>query len=360
MRVHLSHIFAVLLLSNFAVAQQPHYFTPVPAVGQMLRGQAVANDGAVGFFANKSSEGFTVSAVVPSSPAEKASIKTGDVIKKVNGKAASDLSQTDFFNELKKKPGEKVQVVLLKAGQEVPIEITAEARSVVYPQESKMPPSVSQYIFDGHAGVMAALAQDNPQRVFLWLLVGNVDVPSFTLDDAKFFVLDSSRQQLHHVTLDEIRYSIQTSVAQNMRTGSYTPPPPPAPSWQYTITGTENGNYTLNSLGAGMATVNGTSTSTYTVTPQPDYNQLGYSLGLAIRQMRDRKHDEKLVQQAEQSLNQWNTMYLKTDSPIIPGENRTGAITYWSAQGVTGPFRIVLFLTDPNTKKEQPVTFDFQ
>jgi len=53
-------------------------------------------------------------------------------------------------------------------------------------------------------------------------------------------------------------------------------------------------------------------------------------------------------------------MYLKTDSPIIPGENRTGAITYWSAQGVKGPFRIVLFLTDPNTKKEQPVTFDFQ
>jgi hypothetical protein len=43
-----------------------------------------------------------------------------------------------------------------------------------------------------------------------------------------------------------------------------------------------------------------------------------------------KRHDQKLVQQAEQALNQWNTMYLKTD--------------YWSAQGETrvhgslGPF----------------------
>lgn len=337
-----------------------HYFTPVPSAGQNLGGQAAANDGAVGLMTNKSPDGFTVSAVVPGSPAEKASIKTGDVIRKVNGKAANELSEPDFVNELKKRPGEKIQLVLLKAGQETPIEITAEARSVVYQQESKMPPAIIQYMFDSHLGIAVGLAQDTPQRLFLRLSVINVNLPSFMLDASKFFVLDGSRQQLHHVTLDEIRYSIQTSVAQNMRTGSYTPPPPPASERQYTITGTENGNYTLNSMGGGMATINGTSTSTYTVTPQPDYNQLGYSLGLAIRQRRDKKHDEKLVQQAQQALNQWDSTYFKADVPIITGEIRQGVISYWSAQAATGPFRVVLFVTDPNTAKEQPVTFDFQ
>ena len=362
MRVYLARAAVILLFSSLLVAQQqPQYFTPVAGAGQNLRGQAAANDGAFGIMANKSPDGFTVATVVPGSPAEKSGIKQGDVIKKLNGKPASDLSQMDFYSELKKKPGDSIQLVLAKtAGPQSSLELTAELRSKVYPQEAKMPPSISQLILEGHANVTAALAQDNPQRVFLWLLVSNLDVPSLTMDDTKFFVLDGQRQQLHHVTLPEIQYSIQTSVAQNMRTGSYTPPPPPSPQRQYTIAGTENGNYTLNSIGGGVATMSGTSTSTYTVVPQPDYNQLGYSLGLAIRQMRDRKHDQKLVQEAEQTLNQWNAIYLKADSPIILGENRTGAITYWSAQGVKGPFRVVLFIADPNTKKEQSVTFDFQ
>lgn len=360
-RVHLSRAVVIFLFSSLLVAQQQQqYFNPVAAAGQNLRGQAAANDGAFGMTANKSPDGFTVAAVMPGGPAEKSGLKLGDVVKKVNGKPASDLSQMDFYAELKKHPGESLQLVLAKSGQESTVELTAELRSKVYAQESKMLPSIGQLILDGHANVIAALAQDNPQRVFLWLMVSNVDAPSLTLDDAKFFVLDGQRQQLHHVTLPEIQYSIQTSVTQNMHSGSYTPPPPPSPQRQYTVNGTENGNYTLNNLGGGMATISGTSTSTYTVTPQPDYNQLGYSLGLAIRQMRDRKHDQKLVQEAQQTLNQWNGTYLKTDSPIIPGENRTGAITYWSAQGVKGPFRVVLFITDPNTKKEQSVTFDFQ
>jgi hypothetical protein len=361
MRVHLTNgaIFA-LLFSSTLCAQQPHYFTPTANAGQRLRGQIAANEGAVGVTTIKSSDGFTVTEIVPGSPVDKSGIKKGDVIKKVNGKAATDLSLIDFYSELAKRPGESVQFVLAKAGQDLAVELTAESRSKLYPQEAQMPPAISQLILDGHAGVTALLAQDNAQRVFLRLVLFNADVPSLKLDDAKFFVLDGQRQQLHHVALSEIQYSIQTSVAQNMHSGSYTPPPPPSPQRQYVITGTENGNYTLNNLGGGVATMSGTSTSTYTVTPQPDYNQLGYSLGLAIRQMRDRKHDQKLVQEAQQALSQWNGIYLKTDSPLIQGENRNGVITYWSAQGVKGPFRVVLFVTDPATGKDQAVTFDFQ
>jgi hypothetical protein len=164
---------------------------------------------------------------------------------------------------------------------------------------------------------------------------------------------------LQHITLDQIKYSIQLAVAQNMRSTSAPPPPPPTQR-QYTISGTENGNYTLNALGGGMATMSSTTSTNYTVTPQPDYNRLGYSLGWAIAQQRNRKHDKKLIEEAEKTLAGWNAMYLKTDSPVIPGENRIGGIVYWSEQGAKGPFRVVLFITDPTTKKDQTITFDFQ
>ncbi len=361
MRIHRFHAAAIFLLSSFLVAQQqPQYLTPVAGAGQKRSGQAAANDGSFGFMANKSPDGFVVTVVVPGSPAGRSGLKQGDVIAKLNGKPASDLSQMDFFSESNRRPGESLQLVLTKGGPGSTLELTAEPRSKVYPHEANTPSSVAQLILDAHANIRAILSQDGPQRVYLWLMVSNLDLASLTLDDARFFVLDGQRQQLHRITLPEIQYSIQTSVAQNMRAGSYTPPPPPTPQRQYTITGTENGNYTLNSNNGNAATMSGTSTSTYTVTPQPDYNQLGYSLGLAIRQARDRKHDQKLIEEAQKTINQWNATYLKVDSPMIPGENRTGAITYWSSQGTKGPYRVVLFIADPNTKKEQSVAFDFQ
>ena len=262
MRVHLTRAVVIFCFSSLLVAQQqPQYFTPVAGAGQNLHGQASANEGAFGIITNKTAEGFIVAAVAAGGPAEKSGLRQGDLIRKVNGKPASDLSQADFNTELKKKPGDSLQLVVEKAGQESTAELTSELRSKVYPQEAKMPPSIRQFILDGHASITAALAQDNPQRVFLWLLVSNLDGPSLTLDDAKFFVLDGQRQQLHHVTLPEIQYSIQTAVAQNMHSGPYTPPPPPSPQRQYTVNSTENGNYLLNSLGGGVTTISGTSAS---------------------------------------------------------------------------------------------------
>lgn len=101
MRVHLARAVVICLFSSLLVAQQqPQYFNPVAAAGQNLRGQAAANDGAFGITANKSLDGFTVAAVMPGSLAEKSGLKQGNVIKKVNGKPASDLSQMDFYGEL--------------------------------------------------------------------------------------------------------------------------------------------------------------------------------------------------------------------------------------------------------------------
>jgi hypothetical protein len=102
------------------------------------------------------------------------------------------------------------------------------------------------------------------------------------------------------------------------------------------------------------------------VQQQPDYGQLGYmlgySLGIAIRQHKDRKYNENLLRQAQAASSSWETGYFKSQMPIIAGENRTGAILYWSGggRGVSGPFKVVLFLSNPDTSKDEIVRFTFQ
>jgi hypothetical protein len=110
-----------------------------------------------------------------------------------------------------------------------------------------------------------------------------------------------------------------------------------------------------------MGSVSGTSNSTYTVTQQPDYNQLGYSLGLAIRKYRDAKSDKKLLEQAKETIASWEGPYFKSQSPIVPGENRSGEIMFWtgSVRRPQPPFRVVFFLTDPRSQKEEHVSFAF-
>jgi len=110
-----------------------------------------------------------------------------------------------------------------------------------------------------------------------------------------------------------------------------------------------------------MASISGTSNSTSTVTQQPDYNQLGYSLGLAIRKYKDAKSNQKVLEQGQQAIASWEGPYFKPQSPVVPGENRNGEIMYWTGSNrrPQGPFRVVLFLTDPRTQKEEHVTFAF-
>jgi hypothetical protein len=181
--------------------------------------------------------------------------------------------------------------------------------------------------------IAVAQAPDQLQSIVVWIFLANKDAGILSVDDAKFFVLDGQGQQLQRLALDEVRYSIQLWVAQNWRGGNYPPPTPPPPTRRYTITGSETGTYNVAQLG-NFGTVTGTSSGTYTVAQEPDYNQLGYmlgySIGMAIRQRKDRKHNEKLIQQGQQALGQWEANYFKAQAPVIPGENRTGGIMYWS------------------------------
>jgi hypothetical protein len=358
----------VLVLCPVAVAQQqPRYFTPIATKNQMLVGPVAANQGAVGLDASKGTGGFQLTTVMPGGPAEKAGLRVGDVLIEIDAKPLADLHQVNFYETLVKNPGEVLQVKYMRNGQEAAARVPVEARAKVYPDEAKMPPAIAQPAFGGRANVHVAVAQapDQPQSIVVWILLANKDAGMLSVDDAKFFVLDSQGQQLQRLALDEVRYSIQLWVAQNWRGGNYPPPTPPPPTRKYTITGSETGTYNITQLG-NFGTVTGTSTGTYTVAQEPDYNQLGYmlgySIGRAIRQRQDRKHNEKLVQQGQQALGQWEANYFKSQAPVIPGENRTGGIMYWtgSQRTVSGPLKVILFLANPETKTEEVLTFQFR
>src|SRR5205823_4945042 len=104
------------------------------------------------------------------------------------------------------------------------------ANDAGWQQEGKAMPAVSQFIFGGSAQVQVALseAEQYPNHAFLMISIYSKDAPSFVADDMKFFVLDGTGQQLRRLSLDEIKYGIQLSLAQNWKGGNYPPPPPPS------------------------------------------------------------------------------------------------------------------------------------
>jgi hypothetical protein len=354
--------------------QQPTFLTPIDMQGQWLRGSVAVtqheNDGMIGINGKGTEAGYKIETVTPGFPAANAGILPGDVIVSLDGASVKGLDATEALKPIiHKQEGQTVNLTINRNGETKTTAVTVGVRKHLmandaqWQKESKLSPAVAQPIFGGSALVTASLFQTEqyPNDAFLVVYIYSKDAPSFMADDMKFFVLDGTGQQLRHVSLDEIKYGIQLSAAQNWKGGNYPPPPPPSQQRQYTISGIENGNYTITNLGGGMGSISGTSNSTYTVTQQPDYNQLGYSLGMAIRQYRDAKSDKKLIEQANQAIASWEGPYFKSQSPIVPGENRSGEIMYWTGSNrrPQPPFRLVFFLTDPRTQKEEHVTFAF-
>ncbi len=368
-------LIAAFLPMALLQAQQPTYLLPVEMKGQTLRGSgSVAqheNDGVILINVKGTDAGLVVEAVTPGGPAASAGILPGDIIVSLDGASVKGLATFVASKPItQKKDGETLNVELSRNGQPKTIAVTVGshkhlmANDVAWQQESKAPPAVGQFIFGGDAQVTANLFQveQRPNQVFLQIFTfSSKDAIPFLVDDMKFFVLDGTGQQLRHVSLDEIKYGIQLAVAQNLRGGNYPPPPPPSTQRQYTISGMQNGNYTITNLGGGMGSVSGSSTSTYTVTQQPDYNQLGYSLGLAIRKYADAKSNQKVLEQGKQAIASWEGPYFRSQSPVLPGETRSGEIMYWtgSERRPQPPYRVVLFLTDPRTQKEEQLTFAF-
>ena len=360
--------FALVLVSVLSpwlstrAQQQPTFLVPVEMKDQWLRGSIFVaqheNDGVIGMSGKSTEAGYKVDTVTPGGPAASAGILTGDVILSMDGTSIKGVDTAEALKPIAhKKEGETVNLMFIRNGETKTASVTVALRKKLlqndasWQQESKLAPAVGQFIFGGTAQLTAQLVESEqfPSHVALnvyFTSFSGKDTSAFVADDTKFFILDGTGQQLRHLSLDEIKYGIQLSVAQNWKGGNYPPPPPPSPHRQYTISGVENGNYTITNLGGGMGSISGTSNSTYTVTQQPDYNQLGYSLGLAIRRSLDAKSDKKLLEQANQAIASWEGPYFKSQSPIVPGENRNGEILYWTGSNrrPQPPFRVVFFL----------------
>jgi hypothetical protein len=224
--------------------------------------------------------------------------------------------------------------------------------------------AINQVLFDGQAAMAVNLVRvpGEPKFVYASVSFRNFGSGLIPLDEAKIFLLDGQGRQLHRWSLEELNYATQAWVARNWRSGNYPHPNPPPAHPRYTVVADSMGNYTLNQMGP-ITTLSGSSVTTYTAVPQPDYSQTGYMLGYAIgrliRENVDRNFNQRLVQQAEQITKSNDAHSLKTQSPVIPGEVRTGRLRFSVEDFGAAPFKLVVFLTDPRTKVESSTTFEF-
>jgi len=90
----------------------------------------------------RTADGLTVSAVIADSPAEKAGLQRGDVIKAVDGTQVSDMQA--LLNALKnKKPGDSVTLSITRGGNAQDITATLEARPAPLPSANPILPELN-------------------------------------------------------------------------------------------------------------------------------------------------------------------------------------------------------------------------
>ena len=106
-----------------ATAGTPPFATPAPAGGGQGRRVSFGTMPDFAF----AGPGVKVAGVTPGSPAEKAGVKEGDVLLKIDGKDVANLQGfSGLLRELT--PGQTVKVVLLRGGQEQTLDVTVVER----------------------------------------------------------------------------------------------------------------------------------------------------------------------------------------------------------------------------------------
>src|SRR5437899_2908950 len=80
--------------------------------------------GYIGVMIKKSTEGIEISAVVGDSPAAKAGLKEGDVIKKLDGEEVATVALEDFVKKIKDfKPGKEIKLAIVRDGKDKEIKV---------------------------------------------------------------------------------------------------------------------------------------------------------------------------------------------------------------------------------------------
>lgn len=99
-------------------------------------------EGAVGVQLKIDDGKIVVVAAIGGSPAEKAGLKTDDVLLKVNDfKVKENVAEEDLHATVKEvgkyKPGEKIKLTIKRGDKEMVIEVTVGKRSEVFPPKDK-------------------------------------------------------------------------------------------------------------------------------------------------------------------------------------------------------------------------------
>lgn len=99
----------------------------------------------IGAELNKEQDAIVIVSPIAGFPAEKAGIKTGDIISKINGETAFDISITDAVKKIRGPKGTSVKLDVIRDGKPLTFDITRDQINT---------PSVKWEITDGNIGVM--------------------------------------------------------------------------------------------------------------------------------------------------------------------------------------------------------------
>jgi S1-C subfamily serine protease len=113
------------------------------------------------------SAGAWIREVTPDSPAAKAGLQNGDIVRKVDDKEVSDpAALTDLITS--RKPGDKIKLMVVRDGKEQEIEVTLGERPVRRPQARPVPPAPLPFARGGFLGVQIQdLSADLKERLNL-------------------------------------------------------------------------------------------------------------------------------------------------------------------------------------------------
>jgi len=110
-----------LIIDTANASERPKY-VHVPGTAQITRSGSRPYFGSIPDFGVEA-KGYAIQGVAPESPADKGGLKGGDVIVKINDQKIGGLD--DFDLALRKyKPGQQINIVVLRDGKEVPLKVT--------------------------------------------------------------------------------------------------------------------------------------------------------------------------------------------------------------------------------------------
>ena len=174
MRAALSHArftFVITLVLSASIplqGQQPTFLIPVELKGQTLRGSiAIAqheNEGMIGINGKGTEDGYKVEIVTPGFPAATAGVLPGDIVTSMDETPTNGLDSAGIAKLTSHKhDGETINLTIIRQGETkiVPVRVASKKRlfanDAQWQAESKLPPTVGQFIFGGSAVIQTTL-----------------------------------------------------------------------------------------------------------------------------------------------------------------------------------------------------------